>query len=393
MTANQSTALYIHIPFCRLKCSYCDFNTYAGMDALIPIYVDAICDEIRHYQGDSEIYIETIFFGGGTPSLLSSELLTKIFTSINRTFKLQSDLEITLEANPGTLTKPYLDSLISLGFNRISIGAQSAITDELQLLDRLHTFNHVIESFKYATSAGFHQINLDLLYGLPNQTESSWQDTLSQVVDLRPQHLSLYALSLENGTPMLARASSGTIPTPDQDTVTNMYEHAETFLALHNYTQYEVCNWTKTSNYHECQHNLQYWLNLPYIGIGAGAHSWYKQHRYTNTKLPYHYIQRINSNPDKHPLATHPGTQATIQSTLIDDETEMNETMMLGLHLLVNGVSYRDFEKRFGTKLEHQYKRTLSHLEDKGLIQIGSTNVRLTSSGRLLANRVFSEFV
>lgn len=393
MVSNGSTGLYIHIPFCRLKCSYCDFNTYAGMDPLIPIYIDAICAEIKNYQNDSKISVGTIFFGGGTPSILQPNSFAKILDSINCTFELHTDLELTLEANPGTLNKAYLDSLKSLGFNRISIGAQSAITSELQILDRLHTYNHVIEAFEAASSAGFDRINLDLLYGLPNQTESSWHDTLSQVMDLSPQHLSLYCLSIEKGTPMFARVLSGTITDPDTDITANMYEHAESFLALHNYTQYEVCNWTESARYHECQHNLQYWHNLPYIGLGAGAHSWYRQHRYTNIKSPYEYIERINSDPDKQPLATHPGSQATIQSTLIDETTEMNETMMLGLRLLVNGVNHKDFQKRFGTNLEHKYESTLSDLAAKGLIHMDRNNVRLTNSGRLLANRVFSEFV
>ena len=187
MVSNGSTGLYIHIPFCRLKCSYCDFNTYAGMDPLIPIYIDAICAEIKNYQNDSKISVGTIFFGGGTPSILQPNSFAKILDSINCTFELHTDLELTLEANPGTLNKAYLDSLKSLGFNRISIGAQSAITSELQILDRLHTYNHVIEAFEAASSAGFDRINLDLLYGLPNQTESSWHDTLSQVAGHGPE--------------------------------------------------------------------------------------------------------------------------------------------------------------------------------------------------------------
>ena len=216
------------------------------MDPLIPIYIDAICAEMKNYQNDSKISVGTIFFGGGTPSILQPNSFAKILDSINCTFELHTDLELTLEANPGTLNKAYLDSLKSLGFNRISIGAQSAITSELQILDRLHTYNHVIEAFEAASSAGFDRINLDLLYGLPNQTESSWRDTLSQVMDLSPQHLSLYCLSIEKGTPMFARVLSGTITDPDTDITATMYEHAESFLALHNYTQYEVCNWTES---------------------------------------------------------------------------------------------------------------------------------------------------
>ncbi|HCU81230.1 MAG: coproporphyrinogen III oxidase [Chloroflexi bacterium] len=393
MSISDSISLYIHIPFCRLKCSYCDFNTYAGLDQLIPSYVDAICTEIRHYQGCEITNIGTIFFGGGTPSLLPATSLAQILTAVKATFELKPDIELSLESNPGTLNPVYLNSLLNLGFNRISIGAQSAISSELQLLDRLHTFRHVIQSYKDALSAGFNQINLDLMYGLPNQTESSWKHTLSQVVDLGAQHLSLYSLHLEQDTPMFSRVDSGYLPHPNSDITANMYKYADTFLKSHNYTQYEISNWSITSNYSECRHNLQYWQNLPYIGIGAGSHSWYKQHRYTNTKSPYEYIKLLNLNVSaKENRVDYPGTPAMIQSTLIDTDTEMNETMMLGLHLLASGVRHNEFQSRFGVNPKNHYKAILSQLVSQGLLHNDHNGIRLTSSGRLLANRVFSEF-
>jgi oxygen-independent coproporphyrinogen-3 oxidase len=394
MNTTDLISLYIHIPFCRIKCSYCDFNTYAGLDTLMPSYVDAICNEIRYYQGSENIEIGTIFFGGGTPSLLPTEFLVRILAAIKDTFVLDSDLELSLESNPGTLTSAYLDSLLKLGFNRISIGAQSAVSSELQILDRLHTFNHVIRSYKTALSAGFQLINLDLMYGVPNQSESSWKHTLSQIVDLKPQQLSLYALSLENGTPMLDRVRSGAVPRPDPDITANMFEHADTFLQSHNYSQYEISSWSITSDYSECRHNLQYWRNLPYIGIGAGAHSWYKQYRYTNTRSPYGYITQLNSNKSSKDQNTNsPGTPAMINSNFIDKITEMNETMMLGLRLLTHGVSHNEFQRRFGINLTNHFRATLPQLVSKGLIHNDNKGVRLTSPGRLLANRVFSEFV
>ena len=394
MTAITPIGLYIHVPFCRLKCSYCDFNTYAGLDALIPTYVNAICSEIDHYNHEhQQIQINTIFFGGGTPSLLPIQSYKIILSKIQSTFTLQPETEITLEANPGTLTLDYLKSLFDIGLNRISIGAQSASPSELQLLDRLHTYADVIKAYKAATQAGFNLINIDLIYGLPKQTEQSWEETLTRVVTLSPQHLSLYSLTLEHGTPMQAQVSSGQLPKPKSDTVANMYEHAASYLDMHNYRQYEISNWAKTHDYMECRHNLQYWRNQPYIGIGAGAHSWYKQHRYSNTKSPYGYIDRLLSIDNKEISHNRPGSTAMIQSKYIDKTTEMNETMMLCMRLILDGVSHNTFYNRFNIVLADQYEAILNHLSMQGLITIGASNVCLTPSGRLLANRVFSEFI
>ncbi len=394
MSALTPTGLYIHIPFCRLKCSYCDFNTYAGLDSLIPTYVNAICLEIDHYNHEHrQTQINTIFFGGGTPSLLPLKSFETILSKIKSTFILQPGVEMTLEANPGTLTRDYLKSLFDIGLTRISIGAQSASTSELQLLDRLHTFADVIKAYKAATQAGFNLINIDLIYGLPKQSEQSWEDTLTRVAALSPQHLSLYELTLEHGTPMQAKVSSGYLPKPKSDTAANMYEYATSYLDTYKYKQYEISNWAKTNDYIECRHNLQYWRNQPYIGIGAGAHSWYKQHRYSNTKSPYGYIDRLLSTNNKKIADNFPGSTAMTQSTYIDKTTEMNETMMLGMQLILDGVSHSTFYNRFNIVLADQYEAILNHLSMQGLITIGTTNVRLTPSGRLLANRVFSEFI
>ncbi len=396
MDLTDPISIYVHVPFCRVKCSYCDFNTYAGLDTLIPTYVEAVCSEITGYKSNSEeIQVGTIFFGGGTPSLMPAKSFEKILSTIESTFKLQSDIEITLEANPATIDKPYLASLFSLGLNRISIGAQSASTEELQLLDRLHTFSHVTQAFAAATAVGFLLINIDLMYGLPNQTEHSWKDTLTQVVSLSPQHLSLYALTLEHGTPMQARVRSGQLPNPNSDIAANMYDHATSYLETYGYRQYEISNWAKRNRYHECKHNLQYWQNLPYIGIGAGAHSWYKQHRYSNTKSPYGYINRLipSTNTNTNTGNKYPGSTAMIQSEYIDKTTEMHETMMLGMQLVSDGVNHSAFRSRFGIALSDQYKDVLNQLSLQGLIHNDINNVRLTAAGRLLANRVFSEFV
>ena len=389
---SSSIGIYVHVPFCRLKCSYCDFNTYAGLDALIPTYVDAICSEITQYnRKQHNTQVGSIFFGGGTPSLMPPKSFEKILSAIENTFILKPNVEITLEANPGTIDKPYLTSLFSIGLNRISIGAQSASTEELKLLDRLHTFQHVTRALQAATAAGFLLTNIDLLYGLPNQSENSWQETLSQIASLSPQHLSLYALTLEHGTPMQAKVRSGDLPNPDSDIAANMYEHAANYLEASGYRQYEISNWSEKGHYHECKHNIQYWRNLPHIGIGAGAHSWYKQYRYSNTKSPYGYIDRFNTSINTSHKS--PGTNATIQSQYIDKTTEMNETMMLGMRLVRDGVSHRTFQNRFGIALSHQYKDILKQLSTKGLIHNNMKSVNLTPTGRLLANRVFSEFV
>src|SRR6185436_775555 len=247
----ENLSIYIAIPFCQIRCAYCDFNTYAGLDNLIPAYVQALVKEIRLVGKAQSSRTQdlgpcsTLFFGGGTPSLLPLAELALIFDALRDSFALTSDCEITLEANPGTVDQAYLEGLRVLGVNRLSFGVQSAQSSELKLLDRLHTFDDVILAVQWARAAGFDNLNLDLIFGIPHQTLTMWQETLTRVLELQPDHLSCYALSLEHGTPLRSWVYRGLLPMPDSDLAAEMYEWASETLEVNGFGQYEISNWAK----------------------------------------------------------------------------------------------------------------------------------------------------
>ena len=239
----ESLALYLHIPFCRLRCAYCDFNTYAGLDDLIAPYVAALVQEVRMVgEAAGRPPAHTVFLGGGTPSLLSLDQVAALLAAVQAAFALAPACEITLEANPGTVGRAYLDGLRALGVNRLSFGVQSSHPHELRLLDRLHLFGDAVQALSWARAAGFDNVNLDLIFGLPHQTLAQWQATLLRVIGLGPEHISAYALSLEHGTPMRAWVHRGLLPMPDPDLAADMYAWASETLAGHGYVQYENSN-------------------------------------------------------------------------------------------------------------------------------------------------------
>lgn len=400
-------SIYLHIPFCLHRCSYCDFNTYSGFLDLLPVYVQALCKEIEFFQTEVPLSVDTIYFGGGTPSLLSIHSFEHIFASIQKTFNLQSSLEISLEANPGTLTLDYLQALRSLGFNRLSLGMQSARVDELRLLGRQHQLEDTISASSWVRQAGFENLNLDLILGLPNQTLHDWQFSLDLALQLCPEHLSLYALSIEAGTPLQDSVERGILPVPDPDLAADMYEYAMDTLAAAGFVQYEISNWArgseaKTKSPHfACRHNLQYWRNLPYLGFGAGAHSYTGSLRIANDSGLQAYTSRMQNLPDrwqhhKNPLEVSCSFPAAETLTPIDRATEMAETMMMGLRLTLEGVSRSVFQKRFAQDLVECYGATIDRLLDLGLLvwagEAGDI-LRLTRRGRLLGNQVFMAFL
>jgi oxygen-independent coproporphyrinogen III oxidase len=415
-------SLYLHIPFCQLRCAYCDFNTYAGLDELIPAYVQALVKEIRlvgkaqgcQAQGSSIRDLgpwplslgpcSTLFFGGGTPSLLPLSELALIFNALRDSFALTPDCEITLEANPGTVDQAYLEGLRALGVNRLSFGVQSSHPAELKLLDRLHTFDDVILAVQWARAAGFDNLNLDLIFGIPHQTLTMWQETLTRALELQPDHLSCYALSLEHGTPLRSWVYRGLLPMPDSDLAAEMYEWASETLEANGFRQYEISNWAKEvaggrwqvagepAICHlplACRHNLQYWRNLPYLGLGAGAHGYAAGWRYSNVLAPAAYIARLEEGGE----AQFPFSPAVAETIQVPEETAMGEMMMLGMRLTREGVRDLDFRKRFGIGLGDRYPKELRKLKELRLIEWDDDGARLTKSGRLLGNRVFREFV
>ncbi len=370
-------ALYLHIPFCRARCVYCGFNTYAGLEGLIPAYAEALCREVGAAPPARG---RTVYFGGGTPSLLPSEILERLLAVLRSRFALPEDAEVTLEANPGTVGPGYLRRVRELGVNRLSLGGQSARLEELRLLGRLHTWEEAVEAVRAARRAGFDNVNLDLIYGLPGQTMGHWQESVEAALHLEPDHLSLYALTLEEGTPLALRVARGDLLAPDEDLAAEMYEWARERLRQAGYVHYELSNWAR-SEARRCRHNLAYWYNEPYLGFGAGAASWWAGRRWTNVRHPEAYIRRIGD-----------GLSVVDEAEEIPRALEMGETMMMGLRL-VEGVADERFRARFGVGLEEAFGEELRRLRRAGLLDWDGRVARLTPRGYLLGNQVFQAFL
>jgi len=378
MDDGSALGLYIHIPFCQAKCLYCDFNSYPGLDDLFDDYAAALTREMEQAV---QARVATIYLGGGTPTVLPLSHLARILEAARRTFAVDAGAEISLEANPGTVDAAKLDGLLALGVNRLSLGIQSFDDRELQLLGRIHSAAQATAAFRAARQVGFRNVNLDLLYGLPRQPLAAWQASLERALDLQPDHLSLYALTVEAGTPLAGAIACGELPAPDPDLAADMYELAQEVLAAAGFVHYEISNWARGSEF-RCRHNLTYWRNEPYLGFGAGAHSWLDGRRWSSTSAPAAYAAQVLRG--ERPLA---GEET------IDRDVEIGETMMLGLRLLDEGVSFEQFHRRFGVHLERRFSGELADLARLDLIETDSQRVRLTARGRLLGNQVFLRFL
>jgi len=391
----MNVGLYLHIPFCRFKCSYCDFNAYAGMRSLYEPYTHALKSQISNLQSlipdlrpptsdfqlpTSELVAETIYFGGGTPSLLPLPLLAEILAACRDTFPVPPDAEISLEANPGTVDAAYLAGLRALGVNRLSLGVQSAHQAELDFLRRGHSFQDATEAVQFARAAGFDNLNVDLIYGIPRQTMAMWQETVDRTLELAPDHVSMYCLTVEDRTTLALWVRRDKSPLPDDDLAADMVLWADERLAADGLARYEISNWARRTNL-QCRHNLVYWRNTPYLGFGAGAHSSLDGRRFWNVEHPREYVRRIET-----------GQSAVADFEIIGRELEMGETMMLGLRL-TEGVTFSRFEQRFGVAMTEVYARELRELGEQGLIEVDAAGVRLTRRGWLLGNRVFVAFL
>jgi oxygen-independent coproporphyrinogen III oxidase len=423
---NSNTSIYLHIPFCKHRCAYCDFNTYAGQEDSIPAYVNALINEINFVgQRAEQMNIHTVFFGGGTPSLLSAPQFDSILRTLRAAFTFTADAEISIEANPGTISPEKLNGIREAGINRISFGVQSANTEELRMLERIHDFFTVIKAVSTAKKAGFDNLNLDLIYGLPEQTLTSWQTTLQRIVDLHPEHISAYALTLEHGTPFGRWSSKGLLPLPDPDLAADMYEYAEEFLEGNGYVHYEISNWAKDNDegkrtltphasagvkdesffhpsreafiphpFFACRHNLQYWHSLPYLAFGAGAHGYANGYRYSNALRIKTYIERL-LHPSSFILHPFPLSPATVNQHKQTPQDDMSEYMLNNLRLTNAGVAESDFRLRFGCGLLDVYPKEIEELVRNGLLEYSKNSevYRLTKRGRLLGNQVFVKFV
>lgn len=381
----EPLSLYVHIPFCVKRCFYCDFNTFAGENALIPAYLDALKAEMLYWAGRTPAGqpLHSIYFGGGTPSLLDGAQVAGLMSEIRRKWQLTDDCEVSLEANPGTLTEQKIEQYLNAGVNRISLGVQSANPDELVLLGRIHTLDEAVSAFAACRQAGVPVINLDFIYGLPGQSLTDWQRTLEFAISLNSEHLSLYSLTIEPGTPFFQQYQSGSLPPLDPDLTGDQYALAMAYLAGQGYEQYEISNWRR-SNASACRHNLQYWRNLPYLGIGAGAHGYFQQQRYQNLTQLNPYIERITSQGD-----------AISDSRQIDKSEQMQDEMMLGLRLVEQGVERQAFQSKYSLYPEQVFSREISRLRQRGLLTYDhhQDRLKLTEPAKRVANQVFLEFV
>ena len=368
--------LYLHIPFCVSRCPYCDFVSTASQEALLPAYVRALAQEIENWAGRG-LGARTVYFGGGTPSLLAPQQVRHLMEAVRVSFHLWPTAEVTLESNPGDRV-PF-SSLRSLGVSRLSLGAQSFHEAELHLMGRRHTVADIAEAFSGARKAGFDNINLDLLYGLPGQREEDFAHSLKTALALGPDHLSLYCLTLEAHTPLAQAIASGKLPDPDQDRAAEMYLLAEEALAREGFEHYELSNWAHPGK--RCQHNLIYWENRPYMGFGAGAHSYFQGRRFSNVTDLGQYLSRIAA-----------GQSPVEHKEQIGKALERAETMFLGLRL-VEGVSTRAFARRFRAPPAAYYPGPVAELRQLGLLEEQGGHLRLTPRGRLLGNQVFYRFL
>jgi oxygen-independent coproporphyrinogen-3 oxidase len=388
--------VYIHVPFCVRRCLYCDFITYAGQQAWLPAYVEAAIKEI-HWLGSStgktDEPAQTVYFGGGTPSLLSVAQVKAILAAVESSFGLADNAEVTLEANPGTLTLDYLRELRVSGVNRLSLGVQSFFDAELAQLGRIHTREEALECILRARVAGFKNLSLDLIFGLPGQSLAAWQQNLQKIVAIHPEHLSLYNLIVEEGTPLAQKIAKGEIPAPDEDLAADMYELTMDFLTSAGYEQYEISSWA-TSPEFESRHNKAYWQMTPYLGVGAAAAGFAKNVRTLNTPSILEYIRRISGQQSALPF---PFSAANDEHNTVTTFTQMQETLMLGLRLTREGVSQAEFQSRFGQEMTQVFPQEIARLLPKGLVEwvnfADGQHLRLTRRGRMLGNQAFMEFV
>jgi oxygen-independent coproporphyrinogen-3 oxidase len=393
--------LYVHVPFCRKKCAYCDFCSFAGRETLHEPYLAALERELRLLAARVRARggrARTLYVGGGTPTALPVEALAALIQRTRKTFSLAPNAEITVEANPGTIDGASWKRLRQAGVNRLSLGVQSLNDRLLRLLGRIHSAEEAERAVRDARAAGFDNLSLDLMLGLPRQSLADWQESLARALAWQPQHLSLYALTVEPDTALAAQIARGDLEDVDDDLAADMYEWAEERLERAGYQHYEISNWARPG--YESRHNLVYWHNQPYLGLGAGAHSWYVGRRWANVGDPAAYIARVRAAPDERSDVVSP---AADEIQAIDARLEMSETMMMGLRLLQEGVSEARFRRRFGVSPEDVYHDEIEAAVAEGLLERvaqptgagpgGEIRLRLTRRGHLLGNRVFMRFV
>ncbi|HJX12034.1 MAG TPA: radical SAM family heme chaperone HemW [Dehalococcoidales bacterium] len=375
---SHATALYLHVPFCRRKCNYCSFISYEYREADIPAYVSALKGElVRRARGER---VRSIYFGGGTPNLLSIKQIADILATVGSLYIVEETAEITIEANPGLANMAYLTAIRELGVNRLSLGVQSLNDAELALLGRIHTAAEAREAVRFARGSGFDNLSVDLIYGLPGQTLGDWRKTLDEAIALEPEHLSLYSLTLETDTPIWRAIEEDSLPDIDPDLSADQYELAGDLLAAPSYGHYEISNWARKGQ--ECRHNLAYWQNLPYLGVGVAAHSYLDGHRFANTRSLDKYLADFS---EKLPPVLDLDEE-------ISPGLQLAETVILGLRL-GEGIDINNIKNRFGIDILTHYNRPVEEMADAGLLEQIDGHIKLTRRGQLLSNEVFWRFL
>ena len=387
----KNIGLYIHIPFCKQKCAYCDFKSYAGKESLISKYVKWLKHELQEvgdgnkldYESnlDDLAIVKTIYIGGGTPSFIDGKYIREILDTAREFYKIDENAEITIEVNPGTADRNKLEIYKEAGINRISIGLQSTHNKLLKELGRIHTYEQFLETYSLARGVGFNNINVDLMLGLPKQSMQELEESLHEIIRLEPEHVSVYSLIVEEGTPFYNMMLANKLDLPDDNLEREMYWKTKQMLENAGYVHYEISNFAKPG--FESKHNLSCWNQEEYIGIGAAAHSYTNNVRYSNVDSVEWYIQNYENGDEADNLIFHEKQNKS---------SKMNEFMMLGLRK-INGVSIQAFKNRFGENPIYTYKDKLNRLVQEDLVEIEGDAIRLTEKGLDLANLVWEEFV
>jgi oxygen-independent coproporphyrinogen-3 oxidase len=371
-------ALYVHVPFCVRKCFYCDFNSGPSSAEAREAYVETLCREIRQSAWATSP-AHTVFFGGGTPSELTTVQLARTNQELRAAFRFETDAEWTIECNPGTVTPRALAEMRQIGFNRISLGVQSFHDHHLQAIGRIHTASEARQSFRWAGEAGFARRNLDLIFGLPDQTLTEWATDLDETLALHPEHVSLYGLIIEEKTEFGRRHAAGRLPLPDEDTVADMYELTLDRLKAAGYVQYEISNFALPGD--ECRHNLVYWRNEPYLGFGVSAASFIDGERWSNTASTRIYRERVSW-----------GASAADAGERLEGRAAVGEALMLALRLNA-GADLDELSQRYDCEVRTLFDAEIHRFCDLGLLEWMEGRLRLTRRGLLLSNNVFAELV
>lgn len=392
--------LYIHIPFCVKKCLYCDFLSGVFDEKMQRRYVAALCNEIK-YVADHHVgcIVSTIYVGGGTPSWLSEDLMDAIITTVKQCFKIDPLAEISVECNPGTLSSEKLNVYRSIGINRLSIGLQSANDDELKELGRIHDYNRFLHTFDLVRKAGFDNVNVDIMTGLPHQTIDKLEHTLNAVTMMRPEHISAYSLIIEKGTPFYDKykfdavkqqAGMETEDLPTDEESYNLYKYTMQYLESKGYNRYEISNYARNNKV--CRHNIGYWDRVPYLGLGLGAASLFDNIRTSNTSDIYKYIENSEAIAQGKPLSYELSSPYLETEEQLTKKDAMAEFMYLGLRK-INGVCRSDFYDMFGIDIEAIYGPIITALRNQGFMDAKEGRLFLTDIGIDVSNQVLSKFL